>query len=81
MHWSDMSGGTGRGFSVIDFGALFSQLLATSWWLPPVLILAALSKSAWFKPKKGSVPFSLDNLMKYAKRDLSLKIRRHLTFL
>jgi len=30
------------GFSVINFGALFSQLLATCWWLPPVLILAAL---------------------------------------
>jgi len=27
---------------VIDFGALFSQLLATSWWLLPLFILAAL---------------------------------------
>jgi hypothetical protein len=47
------------GFSVIDFGAWFSQLLATSWWLPPLFILAALFKSAWFKSKKGNVPFSI----------------------
>jgi len=51
MHWPDRSGVTG-GFSVMDFGALFSQQLATFWWLPPLLILAALFKSAWFKPKR-----------------------------
>jgi len=42
---------------VIDFGVLFSQLLASYWWLPPLFVLAALFKFAWFKPKKGSVPF------------------------
>jgi len=57
MHWPDRSGLTG-GFSVIDFGALFSQLLATYWWLLPVLILAALFKSAWFKLKKGRGSFN-----------------------
>jgi len=46
--------------------ALFSQLLATHWWLPPLLLAASLFKSAWFKgfigevmvnlSKKGSVP-------------------------
>jgi len=40
---------------VVDFGALFSQLLATWWWLPPLFILAALFKSAWFKGFIGEV--------------------------
>jgi len=57
MHWSDRSGVTGD-FSVIDFGALFSQLLASYWWLPPLFILAALFKSAWFKPKREASPFA-----------------------
>jgi len=43
---------------MIDSGALFSQLLATCWWLPPLFILAALIKFAWFKSKKGSISFS-----------------------
>jgi hypothetical protein len=54
MHWPDRSGVTG-GFSVIDFGALFSQLLETCWWLLPLLILAALFKSARFKGFIGEV--------------------------
>jgi len=37
---------------VIDFGALFSQLIATCWWMLPLFIPAALFKSAWFKPKR-----------------------------
>jgi len=40
---------------VIDFVALFSQLLATWWWLLPLFILAALFKSAWFKGFIGEV--------------------------
>jgi len=46
-------------FAVIDFGALFSQLPATYWWLPPLLIIAALSKSAWFKGFIGEVMVNL----------------------
>jgi len=34
---------------LIDFGALFSQLLATYWWLLPLFIVVALFKFAWFK--------------------------------
>jgi len=34
---------------MIDFSGLFSQLFSTYWWLVPLLIVAALFKSAWFK--------------------------------
>jgi len=34
---------------MIDFGALFSQLISTYWWLLPLFVLAALLKSTWFK--------------------------------
>jgi len=40
---------------MIDFSALFSQLLSTYWWLLPLLIVAALFKSAWFKGFIGEV--------------------------
>jgi len=45
---------------VIDFAALFSQLLASSyWWLLPLFILAALFKSARFKGFIGEVMVNL----------------------
>jgi len=34
---------------MIDFGALFSQLLSSFWWALPLFALAVLFKSAWFK--------------------------------
>jgi len=40
---------------MIDFSALFSQLLSTYWWLLPLLIVAILFKSAWFKGFMGEV--------------------------
>jgi len=40
---------------LIYSGALTTQLISTYWWLLPVLILAALSKSAWFKGFFGEV--------------------------
>jgi hypothetical protein len=40
---------------MIDFGTLFSQLIATYWWLPPLFVLTALFKSAWFKGFIGEV--------------------------
>jgi len=51
---------------VIDFGALFTQLLAAYWWLLPLFILAALFKSVWFKSKKGSVPLARQSILKQA---------------
>jgi len=53
---------------MIDFGALFSQLLANGWGLLPLLLLAALFKSTWFKPKKGSVLFR-SKLAPFANRE------------
>jgi len=48
---------------MIDFGALFSQLIATCWWLLPLLVLAALFKSSWFKVFfDEALPFSFDEL-------------------
>jgi len=47
---------------MIDFGALFSQLISTYWWLLPLLVLVALFKSAWFKGFIGeALPFSFDD--------------------
>jgi len=40
---------------MIDFGALFSQLISTYWWLLPLFVLAALFKSPWFKGFIGEV--------------------------
>jgi len=34
---------------MVDFSTLFTQLLSTYWWAIPLLIFAALFKSAWFK--------------------------------
>jgi len=47
------------GGSLIDFGALSSQLFSSFWWLLPLFALAALLKSAWFK---GFIGESLVNL-------------------
>lgn len=44
---------------MIDFGALFSQRIATGWWLLPLFALAVLAKSAWFK---GLISEALMNL-------------------
>ena len=47
--------------SMIDFSALFSQLISTYWWLP-LFALMALFKSAWFKGFIGEArPFSFDD--------------------
>lgn len=40
---------------MIDFGALFSQLFTTFWWLLPLFVLITLLKSAWFKGDIGEV--------------------------
>jgi hypothetical protein len=71
MHWPDRSGVSG-GFSVIDSGALFSQLLATCWWLPPLFILAALFKSAWFKGFIGEVMVNMAARLFLNKNDYHL---------
>jgi len=57
---------------MIDFGALFSQLLATYWWLLPVLILAALFKSAWFKGFIGEVMVNMAARLFLNKNDYHL---------
>jgi len=44
---------------MIDFGALTTQLISTCWWTLPLLALAALFKSAWFK---GLIGEALVNL-------------------
>jgi len=36
-------------------GALFEQLFSSFWWLLPLVVLAALLKSAWFR---GTSPFN-----------------------
>jgi len=50
---------------MLDFGALFSQLLSTCWWLLPLFALVALFKSAWFKGFIGEamVNFCVCNLL------------------
>jgi len=40
---------------MIDFSGLISQLFSTYWWLLPLLLIAALFKSAWFKGFTGEV--------------------------
>ncbi len=40
---------------MIDFGALFSQLISSFWWMIPLFALAALFKSPWFKGFIGEV--------------------------
>jgi len=38
---------------MIDFGVLFEQLISSFWWLLPLLLLASLIKSPWFKGVMG----------------------------
>jgi len=44
---------------MIDFGALFPQLFATCWWAIPLLVIAALPKSAWFRGVMGEAMVDL----------------------
>jgi len=45
--------------SAPDFSTLFSQLLSTYWWLLPLLIVATLFKSSWFKGFMGETMVNL----------------------
>jgi len=38
---------------MIDFGALFEQLISSYWWLLPLFVLIAIFKSPWFKGVMG----------------------------
>ncbi len=58
--------------SLIDFGALFSQLLATYWWLLPLLVLGALFKSPWFKGFIGEVMINMAARLFLDKNDYHL---------
>ena len=44
---------------MIDVGALFSQLFFSFGWLLPLLLLATLFKSAWFKGVMGEALVNL----------------------
>jgi len=57
---------------MIDFGALFSQLFSTYWWLLPLLALAALLKSAWFKGFIGEVMVNMTARLFLDKNDYHL---------
>jgi len=57
---------------VIDFGTLFSQLISTYWWTLPLLALAALFKSAWFKGFIGEVMVNLSARLFLDKNDYHL---------
>ena len=48
---------------MIDFGALFSQLLSDYWWALPLFALAALLKSPWFKGFIGEVMVNIAALL------------------
>ncbi|GAV20994.1 DNA topoisomerase I [Mariprofundus micogutta] len=55
-----------------DFGALFSQLFSTFWWLLPLFGLAALFKSAWFKGVMGEAMVNLAARLFLNKNDYHL---------
>ena len=38
---------------MIDFGALFEQLISSYWWAIPLFVLIAIFKSPWFKGVMG----------------------------
>ena len=40
---------------MIDFGALFEQLISSFWWAIPLFVLIAIFKSPWFKGFIGEV--------------------------
>jgi len=58
--------------SLIDFGALFSQLISSFWWLLPMFVLAALFKSPWFKGFIGEVMVNLAARLFLDKNDYHL---------
>jgi len=57
---------------MIDFGALFSQLVSTYWWLLPLFALAALFKPACFKGLIGEVIVNLAARLFLDKNDYHL---------
>jgi len=57
---------------MIDFGALFSQLISTYWWLLPLFVLAALFKSPWFKGFIGEAMVNLSARLFLNKNDYHL---------
>jgi len=57
---------------MIDFSALFSQLFSTYWWLLPLLIVATLFKSAWFKGFMGEVMVNMAARLFLNKNDYHL---------
>jgi hypothetical protein len=57
---------------MIDFTTLFSQLLATYWWLLPLFITVALFKSAWFKGFIGEVMVNMAARLFLNKNDCHL---------
>jgi len=62
---------------MIDFGALFSQLISTYWWLLPLFVLAALFKSPWFKGFIGEVVVNLSARLSINKNESApLPLRR-----
>jgi len=57
---------------MIDFSTLFSQLFSTYWWLLPLLLIAALFKSAWFKGFTGEVMVNMAARLFLDKNDYHL---------
>ena len=57
---------------MIDFGLLFSQLFSTLWWLPPLLVIFALLKSAWFRGVMGEAIVNLAARLFLNKNDYQL---------
>jgi len=57
---------------MIDFSTLVSQLLSTYWWLLPLLIVAALFKSAWFKGFMGETMVNMAARLFLNKNDYHL---------
>jgi len=54
------------------FGALFSQLFSSFWWLLPLLIAVSLFKSAWFKGFIGEVMVNMAARLFLNKNDYHL---------
>ena len=57
------------GGSVIDFGALTTQLLPSFWWLLPLFVLLVLLKSPWFKGVVGEALVNLSARLSPDKND------------
>jgi len=62
---------------MIDFGTLFFQLFSNLWWLPPLLVIAALLRAAWFKGVIGEALVSLAVRLFPNKNDY--RLIRHVT--